>query len=63
MHFVLWFVLGWIPAVIAEYRGHRFGRIVGTAGFIALWFHWIAWVVVVAFALIGPTRPESSIKI
>lgn len=59
MNFFLWMLLAWIPAVIAEYRGHRFSGMVGTAGFIALWFHWIAWAAVVVFALIGPTRENA----
>ena len=59
MEWVLWLLMGWIPAVIAEYRGHRFARIVATAGFVSLWFHWIAWAVVVVFALIGPKRPDA----
>lgn len=59
MHHVLWFVLGWIPVVIATYRGHRFTKIVGTVAFVSLYFHWIAWVAVVLFALIGPKRPDA----
>jgi len=51
---VFWLVVMWLPALIAEYRQHRYRRALDVGVVVSLFAGWWLWVALLVYALTGP---------
>lgn len=60
MEMLIFLVLAWLPAVIAEQRKHRHPMLVSIVGFLAIWIHPVLWLGALVWAWKGPTRRDAT---
>jgi hypothetical protein len=60
MAMLMFLVLAWLPAVIAELRKHRHPLLVSLVGFLAILIHPVLWLGALLWAWKGPTRPTTA---
>jgi len=59
IEFLIALLIGWLPGLIAEQRGHRHPLLVSLIGFLGLLLHPLLWVAALFWAWKGATRAEA----
>jgi hypothetical protein len=54
--FLVALLIGWLPGLIAEQRGHRHPLLVSIVGFLGFVLHPLLWVAALVWAWKGATR-------